>query len=519
MVHAIIDALHIRSYATLSLGDGTCAVERALASAAQISDTISMLIRPGSLETDASSSVTYLRVDGGRVRLPDIVRVVEVFDATATALLPLLGEIGAGSDAVVYKRADEPWMLVDEAQRLVDEHLQYRAHYSFADGYPSGATPVVFSPALPGLLSSLAEEGDDSGKHDWLFTILQRDINSFDVETLLSPVDFRMLRISFRCETRADYVLCSRFQPLLCDDETGEILAKQRYVEVVSANYARLRTLPMFMTVQITSASPQRVLYSPYAQEQPKQSGVDTDMPLYRFRDLIAKLSAFSPEATVGIGPHGEPLQHPDLDAMIDAVCRTDSLSLVVETSGVGLPAEDVVELARRYGRRVTWIVALDAIDEEVYRRIRGEGYASARACAEALIKDSPDTSYVQAMRMKDTEEHLETFWRYWKEKTDHIIVQKYDDYCGVLPPRKVTDLSPVRRFPCWHNKRDLNVFLDGTVPRCREDIHARYSLGNLFHESIDEVWNRGESLHREHVDRRYSDICEHCDEYYTFNF
>jgi spiro-SPASM protein len=120
---------------------------------------------------------------------------------------------------------------------------------------------------------------------------------------------------------------------------------------------------------------------------------------------------------------------------------------------------------------------------------------------------------------MKDTEEHLETFWRYWKEKTDHIIVQKYDDYCGVLPPRKVTDLSPVRRFPCWHNKRDLNVLLDGTVPRCREDIHARYSLGNLFHESIDEVWDRGESLHREHVDGSYPDICEHCDEYYTFNF
>ncbi len=519
MVQAIIDALQIRSYATLSLGDGTCAVERVLASAAIIADAVTLLIPPGSLETDPSNSDTYLCVDGGRVHLPDTVHVFEVADTGAKELLPVLSEIGAGSEAVVYKRADEPWMLVDEAQRLIDEHTRFRAHYTFADGYPSGATPVVLSPSLPRLLSVLATDDDDTAKHDWIFTILQRDINSFDVETLLSPVDFRMLRITFRCETRADYVLCSRFQPLLCDAETGEILPKERYVEAVSANYSRLRTLPMFMAVQITDASPQKILYSPYAQEPSQQNGVNTHMAPERFRELVGKLSAFSPEAVVGIGPHGEPLQHPDLEAVIDTVCRTESLSLLIETSGVGLSADEVVTLARRYGNRVTWIIALDAIDEQVYRRIRGEGYDAARACAEALIESSPDTSYVQAVRMKETEEHLETFWRYWKEKTDHIIVQKYDDYCGVLPPRKVTDLSPVRRFPCWHNKRDLHVFLDGTVPRCREDIHARYSLGNLFLEAIDDIWTRGESLHLEHVQGRYPDICEHCDEYYTFNF
>ncbi len=519
MVLAIIDALHIQSYAGLSFGDGSTAVERAVDSAASLSDELVLLVRPQQTEATADSTTLSLKTGDGRVSLPESVKVFEVRDTSAAAVLTVLAELSAEAEAVLYKRADEPWMMADEASLILSEHVKYRAHYSFADGYPAGSTPVFFSPSLPRLLAKLVEGDDDTAVADWLFTVLQRDINSFDVETLLSPVDFRMLRITFRCDTRANYVLCSRFQPILCDGVTGSVLPKDRYVRAVESNYGRLRTLPLYMSVEVTTAHPQTISYLPDASTGVVLTDEPSHMAVGRFTELVNGLSAYSPEATVGICMWGEPLLHPDFPALVEAVCDTPGLSMLVETSGIGRPVTEVVDLAKRYGNRVRWIVALDAIEEDIYRELRGDGFSKARAFAETMIAEVPAYSYVPAVRMKETEAHLETFWRYWKEKTDHIIIQKYDDFCGLLPPRKVTDLSPVRRFPCWHNKRDLYVRIDGTVPRCREDVRSEHALGNLYEQSFEDIWESGDAVHRDQVAGRYTEICEHCDEYYTFNF
>ncbi len=87
------------------------------------------------------------------------------------------------------------------------------------------------------------------------------------------------------------------------------------------------------------------------------------------------------------------------------------------------------------------------------------------------------------------------------------------------IPDRKVTDLSPLTRLPCWHNKRDLTVFLDGTVPLCREDVKAARPLGNVFRDPLEAIWKQGDETYREHLAGTYAPPCKACDEYYTFNF
>ncbi|HOV62266.1 MAG TPA: SPASM domain-containing protein, partial [Spirochaetia bacterium] len=90
---------------------------------------------------------------------------------------------------------------------------------------------------------------------------------------------------------------------------------------------------------------------------------------------------------------------------------------------------------------------------------------------------------------------------------------------CGLLPERKVTDLSPLMRFPCWHLKRDLSVLLDGTVILCREDIRKDHVLGNILSRPIDEIWRKGDEFYAAHIEKSYHELCRTCDEYYTFNF
>ena len=61
------------------------------------------------------------------------------------------------------------------------------------------------------------------------------------------------------------------------------------------------------------------------------------------------------------------------------------------------------------------------------------------------------------------------------------------------LPARKVSDLSPLTRRPCWHLKRDLSVLMDGAVPLCKECVRGEIVLGNAF-DSAD-ARGQGEPL------------------------
>jgi spiro-SPASM protein len=97
--------------------------------------------------------------------------------------------------------------------------------------------------------------------------------------------------------------------------------------------------------------------------------------------------------------------------------------------------------------------------------------------------------------------------------------VQKYDHFCGYLPDRKVTDLSPLTRFACYHLRRDLTVLLDGTVRMCREDLLGDYHVGNVLEEGIETVWERMAPYYRGHLSGELPALCENCDEYYTYNF
>jgi spiro-SPASM protein len=153
---------------------------------------------------------------------------------------------------------------------------------------------------------------------------------------------------------------------------------------------------------------------------------------------------------------------------------------------------------------------------------------------ARKLLGLVPKDAYVQAVRTAGDEDDIEKFYRYWKEAAPsgagNIIIQKYDDFCGARRKMQASDLSPVERQPCWHLMRDMPVLLDGTVPRCREDLSLFDGvndkiLGNVFSDSLDTIWSRGEKFYVQQCalagskEPEYQGSCAGCDEYYTYNF
>jgi spiro-SPASM protein len=472
-------------------------------------------------------------------------------------LLETLSVCSQGFDCTYFAWADCPLLDPALAGAVADRHIRYAAEYSYADGWPYGLAPEVLAPGTAGILAKiLAGAGAAAGEpktgepktgepvtRDALFQVIQKDINAFDIETEISPVDLRQHRLSLTADSRRNCLLISRFIEAGAAD-AGDTTAAVS--DLIETRPELLRTLPAFFSIQVAGGCPQACTLCPWpkwgaAGGKPVTSRGDY-MEADAFEGLLDKIAAFAGDAVIDLSLWGEIALHPDKMKLAALVLDRPELALVLETAGIGWKGEELEALAARAAaaapRRnkmapLSWIVSLDAFEARRYGEIRGPGFAEAGDCARRLLALFPGNAYVQAVRCKGAEDDIEQFYRFWKEhgsgqaegkgKSSHIIIQKYDDFCGALPGLQASDLSPVTRRPCWHIMRDVPVLLDGTVPFCREDLAALDGgggvLGNLFRDPLETIWERGMARYGEHCSGEYRGICAGCDEYYTYNF
>ena len=449
----------------------------------------------------------------------------------------LLGElsiVSEGYDLSYFAWADCPLLDPELAAALADRHTRYAAEYTYADGWPYGFAPELLSPGTAGILAKIA--GDDEGpvERDALFQVIQKDINAFDIETEISPVDLRPYRLTLAADSKRNQLLLSR----LMNAGLSSASEAERFV---NEKPEMLRTLPAFFNIQVSSACPQECSLCPYPVYGGKGGPVTARkdfMPKVSFALLLDKIADLSGDAVISLSLWGELSLHPEKIELIEMVLSRPALSLIVETSGIGWKDNELEALAlaaskaapgKNYMAPLSWIVSLDAHDPARYMEVRGPHFQDAQACAAKLLSLFPNDAYVQAVRVKGFEDDIERFYRSWKEKGrpdgSHIIIQKYDDFSGALPKMQASDLSPVKRRACWHIQRDMNILLDGTVPCCREDLGVlrgkgeKAVWGNAFDEDLSAIWERGAALYLEHCNLNYSGICAGCDEYYTYNF
>jgi spiro-SPASM protein len=477
--------------------------------------------------------------------VPAGIEVRSLPDTKRKTLLRTLAELSRGFELLYFAWADAPFLDRELAGKVAERHIRYAAEYSYADGWPYGLAPEILAPAAAGILAALAGEDEGPVERDALFQVIQKDINAFDIETEISPEDLRSHRLSLTADSRRNLLLLTRFQDA---GLSGAVNAG----DIINGKPELLRTLPAFYAVQVSGPCPHPCGICPYPQfKGPGGEAVTARkdfMDPRRFGELLDRIIAFSGDAVIDLSLWGEIALHPQKMEIIPMVlARRDSLSLVIETSGIGWKREELEALAdlvrdERPPRPWTaprgplsWIVSWTG-------SVTGEGRGEARETLETagtLLALFPKDAYVQAVRLQGEEDDIEKFYRSWKEKGANIIIQKYDDFCRFLPVKQAADLSPVKRHPCWHLMRDVSILIDGRVPRCREDLSAvsgngalngtmtgmrdgvpgEVLLGNVFEEPLETIWSRGETLYREHCSGCYTGICGKCDEYYTFNF
>ncbi|MFH2114840.1 MAG: spiro-SPASM protein [Spirochaetota bacterium] len=433
------------------------------------------------------------------------------------------------AEALLYVHADMPFLDATLCSSLLDLHHRYRSEYTFADGYPPGFAPEILSPRVLPNLAELAGRHDAPADRDGLFAVIQKDINSYDIETELSPVDLRGLRFAPLCDTKRNKEAAEGLYALGARSAADAARLLPDHPEM-------LRTIPAFLWIQITEHCPQACSYCPYPSIAGDPRMLKGFMPVERFERIMDEAALLCDDLVIDLSLWGEPSAHPDFPAIVATVMAHLRFTLIVETSGIGWKPGLAEDLASRWGNRVQWIVSLDDPDPSGYSALRGQGQREAAIFAERLIGISKDTVHVQAVRMRDNEDRLEAFYRGWKQKTDKVIIQKYDAFCRTLPDRTVADLSPLERLPCRHLARDMAILLDGSVPPCRHCLVAadaspetdpgragprlRYDhmVANVFEDGFEKAWNATGSWYGRHCVVDYPEPCGQCDEYHTFN-
>ncbi|MDR1389148.1 MAG: spiro-SPASM protein [Treponema sp.] len=443
---------------------------------------------------------------------------------TVSELLKVLSQWSEGADLGYFAWADAPFLDPVLTQKLTARHLQYHADYSYADGWPYGLAPELLAPGVAGILHKIAAaDGEKMITRDSIFKILQKDINSFDIETELSSVDLRYLRLSLTADSRRNLLGCRRFAGC---DSAGD-------VEKICVDHPEfIRTLPAFFPIQVSGVCPKEKPPScglcPYpASGLPRDGFMEPGV----FSGLLDKISAFAADAVIDLSLWGEAALHPYFAPLAADVLERPSLSLVIETASGGWEPDVLQAIAqnasalsaRRSGlSALSWIVSASSTDLP-----ESESPVAAlvkKLCAYFPAQSGEEKIYIQTIRVRGDEDAVERFYRAWKKfAADNpvgIIVLKYDSFCGLLADRVATDLSPVTRRPCWHLMRDFPILLDGRVPVCREDVELKMNVyGNAFVDDLAAIWERGTERCLAHCSAVYSGLCAKCDEYYTFNF
>ena len=438
------------------------------------------------------------------------------------------------ADFVVLANACAAFLDLPLTKKLIQDHVEYKAEYTFADGFPAGFAPEIIDAGAAAIMAQLCktasvEQAQKPLCKDSVFDIIKGDVNSFEIETEIASVDYRLLRLNFLCDSKINLLSAKALAQKLASGKGKSLLeldaqsVGQENVLAICKEAAQeggvLKSVPAFYNVQIEGRSFAKRPFNPC---QP----ADARMELKSFEALVKKFWEFSGKAVVSLSLFGEAALHPDFDKFVLCALETGHCVFAEIDGGLlpeflaGAAFKNLSQAPQDMRQNVYFAVCLDAASQNVFEGFHQGSLESAAAAVKDLAAAFPQT-YPQFTRVQENEAELEAFYRFWSDKNSpsggKIIIQKYDNFCGLLPGHKTADLSPLVRESCWHLRRDFDVALDGSVLLCRDRF--KEVLGNAFDQDLSVIWQKKDSLLAEHVKKEYKDSCGNCDEYYTFNF
>jgi len=161
-------------------------------------------------------------------------------------------------------------------------------------------------------------------------------------------------------------------------------------------------------------------------------------------------------------------------------------------------------------------IIALEDIDKDVHEQIRrGSSYNKIISNLENFISIRSEAGLTRPeiiIRMLGLEEnslHREAFLQHWKTKADQVVIVPVHNWGGAISlGRKISHPN----LECSYLWRQMVILVDGTVALCCLDYDGVHVLGNVYNESLYDIWH-GEKFaeYREKFKNCQVDLCSRC--------
>ncbi len=416
-------------------------------------------------------------------------------------------------DIVILMNAYSPLIDIITTKEMIKDHIDYVFDYTYPENIPNGLLPEIFNVSMLEFLIPLIPDNFPLIKNS-LREIIEGEISSYDCNIFLTDSELSKYRVDFIPDSMNSLYIIKNII-----EKHSYNLSLKKLEEIISADPLILRQRPTYYEIEITT---EREKGEIFPADKLKRNGF---IKIEDLKFILDEIKKFSYNPVVSLGLFGDFFLHPDLDKVIELLSFYPELSFLIESKALYIDKEKIDRVLQL--DNVKLIFDISFVDNDKFKKYKTPLNevipAQDLSFIEKEIKslDNKEKIYIQFTRTNLNEEELTKFYEVWKDFSDRIIIKKIDTFCGMLDKYRVVDLSPVKRFFCYHLKNDMVIFFNGDVPLCRQDFNGEVILGNIKKDGIKSCWEEEGKYFILHFNGIYEpkNKCEKCDEWWIFNF
>lgn len=288
--------------------------------------------------------------------------------------------------------------------------------------------------------------------------------------------------------------------------------------------------MPRELEIELTTDDPYpETLLRPRGARVPPRGPIDPET----VRRAVHELVRFD-DALVVLGGFGDPLSHPRLAELLEAIRGAGPrgkgpYGLAVRTTGVGLN-EHVSEILIDQGVDVL-MVTLDAWTPDRYGRLQspadpaGASLEQVRRRMERVGELCRNRGLARPIvvpemtKARENVDELEAFHDGWLRRLGAVSISGFSHHAQQIEDRSVIRMAPAHREPCRRLRERCLLLADGLVTICDQDLRGAHALGSLADAGLEELWT-GERFSRIRGDHRAGragdlPLCAQCDEWH----
>ncbi len=405
-------------------------------------------------------------------------------------------------------------------KEMSEIHIKYLAEFTFSENLPEGFACEIISRELINQVPDTNEKSLPLGK------VIRANINKFDVELFYKEPDIRSKRISFRMNNLRELEIMKNLYNI-----KNSIPSYGEVKELIESNPETLFIGPSYIELELTGKCSLDCLF---CYRNTLTAGEHQHIESSTLTSILEGMRTFAHPYTLCFTGSGEPMEHPAFYSLMEAALKENLLEqLIIETNGIQADSNFKSFISKPENSKVKVIVNNNGLDRESYKRFHNSDTFDTvlkNITSLAELNSDGERVFIQIMKINETDEftkendiksYLDKYYDFWEGQKVPIILQKQNIYFGRIPDRRYSDLSPVKRTPCWHLQRDLYILSDGTVSFCKQDIDGENTYGNVKNLTLREIWNNQRKSFLEDYNGNFSSKpdCKNCDEWYTFNF